>query len=88
MNSNNVNDLISFSKLPPASRTLIDEYYNDPELSVFARQALSSKSFYHPDGEQTRNVIIDAIDQAIQDNDYRGAIQKLNQNLTNLMYNN
>jgi hypothetical protein len=87
MDPNNVKNLIDFSKLPPANRTLIGEYYNDTELAVFSKQALSSKSFYHPDSKQVRNIFKDALDQTSIDQNYRDILQKLNQNLTNLMYN-
>lgn len=87
MNPENINSLISFSKLPPANRTLINEYYNDAELSIFAKQALSSKSFYHPDPRQVSVLLRNTLDQVNIDQNYRDAIQRLNQNLINLMYN-
>jgi len=48
-NEENVKGLLKTSKFPPANRNLISEYYNDPDISVFAKQALNSKSFYNPD---------------------------------------
>lgn len=84
----NVRTLVENYTIIPANRTLINEYYNDPELSVFVKQALNSKSYYHPETNQTKNIFIEIIEEANKTSDYSGAISKLNQKLTNLMYNN
>ena len=39
-------DYLTAANLPPANRVLINQYLNDPNLSPFARQALSSASIY------------------------------------------
>lgn len=84
----NLKTLIDFSKFPPANRALINEYYNDSDISVFAKQALSSKSFYNPDHQRVREFFLEAINSGNLNKDYRTSIDRLNQDLTNLMYNN
>lgn len=88
LRTDNVRTLVEFSKVPPANRALIDEYYNDDLLNIFVKQALSSKTFFHPDNILTKNAFIEIIDEVRYSNDYRDAIQTLNQNLTNILYNN
>jgi len=88
MSASNVKNIIDFSKLPPANRQLINEYYNDNDLSIFAKQALNSKSFYHPNNESLKDIFIKIIDKANTDRNYRNAISELSQDLTNLMYKN
>ncbi|MFA5230217.1 MAG: hypothetical protein WC422_02140 [Candidatus Paceibacterota bacterium] len=88
LKADNVKRLIEFSKLPPANRSLISEYYNDSLLNIFTKQALSSKTFFHPDSTLTKNAFIDIMDEVRYSNDYRDAVQTLNQNLTNILYNN
>lgn len=88
LKADNVKQLIEFSKLPPANRALIGEYYNDNLLNIFVKQALSSKTFFHPDNILTRNAFIDIMDKVRYNNDYDNAIRTLNQSLTNILYNN
>jgi hypothetical protein len=47
-------EVLKFSKFPPANRNLISEYYNDPDISIFVKQALNSKSFYTPDAKAVK----------------------------------
>ncbi len=84
----NMQSVLNFSKFPPANRTLISQYYNDPDLGIFAKQALNSKSFYHPDAKGVKDAFWKAIDSTNLDNNPRNSVEELNQNLTNLMYNN
>lgn len=44
------------TKLPPALRELLASNYNDPELGVFAQQALTARSWNSPDDKQTRDI--------------------------------
>lgn len=83
----NMKSLIKNDKIPPANRELISEYYNNPDLAVFAKQALNSKSYYHPT-EKVKDAFIQAIEEVNKTQDYKDAISKLGQDLTNLMYNN
>ena len=52
------------AKLPPALTSLIEKYKNDPELGVFARQALTARSWRQPDSnvvKQTFSNMIESI---------------------------
>ncbi len=42
------------TKRPPALRSLIQKYSDDPEIGVFVRQALTAKSWLKPDPEKTK----------------------------------
>ncbi|MDD3156178.1 MAG: hypothetical protein PHP14_01915 [Candidatus Pacebacteria bacterium] len=66
---------------------MISNYYNDTALGVFAKQALSSKSFYHPDKKQTKRIFRETIDQLSLDKNYRNALDKMSKDLTNLIHN-
>ena len=46
---------------PPAQRVEIQADENDPNLSVFATQALTAKSWYQPDDAQVSNIMNTAI---------------------------
>lgn len=51
-------------KKPPALRSLIEKYKNDPELGVFAKQALTARSWPQPDSnvvKQTFSNMIESI---------------------------
>ncbi len=85
--SQNVQEFIEYFNLPPATRDLISIYYNDPDLGVFAKQSLSSKSFYHPSKKQTKKIFKETLDQLALDRDYSNALDKMTQDLKNLIYN-
>jgi len=85
--SQNIQEFIEYFNIPPSTRDLISNYYNDTDLGVFAKQALSSKSFYHPDKKQTKKIFREAIDQLSLDKNYRNALDKMSKDLTNLIHN-
>jgi ABC-type glycerol-3-phosphate transport system substrate-binding protein len=45
------------NSLPPALYTLIEKYKNDPVLGVFARQALTARSWSQPDGTEVEKIL-------------------------------
>ncbi len=47
---------------PAARRDLIDQQQNEPEIGVFAKQALSAKSWYQADNLAVENILADLID--------------------------
>lgn len=47
---------------PVARRDLIDQQQTDPDLGVFAKQALSAKSWYQIDNVAIENILADLID--------------------------
>lgn len=46
---------------PPALRTLITENTNDPDLGVFARQALTARSWFQPSASRVKDIFNSAI---------------------------
>ena len=46
---------------PPALKSLIEEYQDDPELRVFANQILTAKSWRQPNPFETENILNKAI---------------------------
>ncbi len=47
---------------PPALRSLIEKYKNDPNLGVFARQALTARSWRQPDNAAIRQIFSNMIE--------------------------
>lgn len=50
------------SKRPPALRSLIQKYLNDPDLGVFARQALTARSWPQPDSAAIKQIFSNMIE--------------------------
>lgn len=50
---------------PPALRSLIDKYKSDPNLGVFAKQALTAKSWSQPDNNDVKQIFSDMIESVI-----------------------
>jgi multiple sugar transport system substrate-binding protein len=50
------------SKRPPALRSLIQKYLNDPDLGVFSQQALTAKSWPQPDSTAIRQIFSSMIE--------------------------
>ena len=50
---------------PPALRVLIEKYKNDPELGVFARQALTSRSWPQLDSVAIKKIFSDMIESVL-----------------------
>ena len=46
---------------PPALRSLINDYLANPDYSVFAKQALTARSWYEVDGAKIRNIMSSAV---------------------------
>lgn len=53
------------SKKPPALRSLIQKYINDPELGVFSRQALTARSWRQPDGNAIKQIFSNMIESIL-----------------------
>jgi len=49
-------------KKPPALRSLIEKYKNDPELGVFAKQALTARSWPQPDSNVVKQTFSNMIE--------------------------
>lgn len=63
--SNALFNYLSMSGHPPALRSLIGANTNDLEMGVFARQALTARSWAVPDEEKVRQILSNAIENAI-----------------------
>ncbi len=53
------------SKRPPALKSLISQLVTHPEMEVFARQALTARSWSQVDGEKVDQIFSDAIESVI-----------------------
>ncbi len=58
-------NFIQTAKKPPALRTLISKYINDPELGVFNRQSLTARSWRQPDEEAVKKIFSDMIESIL-----------------------
>jgi len=50
---------------PPALRTLIEKYKNDTVMGVFARQALTARSWSQPDNNAVKQIFSDMIESVL-----------------------
>ena len=50
------------ASLPPALLTLIEKYKNDAKFGVFARQALTARSWLQPDNTEVKKIFSDIIE--------------------------
>ncbi len=64
-NANTNSMYLQSSGLPPALRTLINQYQNDANLSVFSRQALSAYAISYSDKNKFDSVISDMIEAVL-----------------------
>lgn len=53
------------AKKPPALRSLIQKYINDPELGIFSRQALTARSWRQPDNNAIKQIFSDMIESIL-----------------------
>ncbi|MBI4385235.1 hypothetical protein HY573_00190, partial [Candidatus Parcubacteria bacterium] len=51
---------------PPARRDLIETFRSDPNLGVFAEQALTARSFYQYDSSQVEQIFADLIEAVVK----------------------
>ena len=56
---------LTATKHPPALRTLIQKYSDDPEIGVFAKQALTAQTWLKPDPEKVRLIFSQLIDAVV-----------------------
>ena len=74
------------TKKPPALKKLIAELINDPEGQVFARQALTARSWPRVDDAAARNIFSDAIfDVITSKSDAREALSRAQERVTRLL---
>lgn len=58
---------LQVSKKPPALRVLIQKYFNDPDLGVFASQALTAKSWKQKDNVGVRKIFSRMIESVLNE---------------------
>ena len=76
---------LGVSKRPPALRTLIKKIANDPDLGVFARQALTARSWPQPDNNKVKQIFSNMIESVLTAKlSRREALQKAENELNEL----
>lgn len=73
---------------PPALRSLIQRYINDAKWGVFARQALTAKSWPRPDNNAAKQAFSSAIENALSGRLTPETALENAQNKINSLYNN
>ncbi len=56
---------LTVTQHPPALRTLIQKYADDPNIGVFAKQALTAQSWLKPDAEKTKAIFSQMIQSVV-----------------------
>lgn len=69
---------------PPALRILISEHLNDPDLGVFARQALTARSFYQGDDITVSAIFDKVIKKAVSGGSISEVLQEAETELSKL----
>ncbi|HDY73292.1 MAG TPA: extracellular solute-binding protein [Candidatus Jorgensenbacteria bacterium] len=82
----NTTSYVQTTGKPPALKTVINRYLNDPDISVFTRQALTARSWPEPDPEQVTNIFEDMIDAVVKNGiRYTDALGTAERDITRLM---
>lgn len=77
---------MSATKNPPALRSLIGEVVNDSEMGMFARQALTARSWPEVDGGKVEEILNQAIETSIYgDADYNAALEEAYDEIVKLL---
>ena len=64
-NPQNSNAYLNLTGKPPALRGLINQYLSDPELGVFAKQALTARSWPQIDNSTVENIFSEMIESVL-----------------------
>ncbi len=64
-NQNNAKNYLQETQKPPALRFLINEYSNDPEIGIFAKQILTAKSWPQINDNKIETIFSDMIESVI-----------------------
>jgi len=70
---------------PPAGRSLVDEFLENPDVAVFARQALTAVSWYQPDyfaGEEIFTTMIESVKDGVSVGE---ALRRAEENVTTFL---
>ena len=58
-------EYLKASGRPPALRNLIQKYLNDPNIGVFAKQAMTARSWKQPDNNEVKKIFSQAIESVL-----------------------
>lgn len=85
-NETQAENYLTVTGKPPALRTLIQKYSDDPNIGVFAKQALTAQSWLKPDPEKTRLIFSQMIQSVISNRlDTYEAISQAERAVTDLI---
>ncbi|MDP3052780.1 MAG: extracellular solute-binding protein [bacterium] len=85
-NQTNAENYLQQTNNPPALRSLIQKYINDSALGVFAKQALTAKSWPQIDSDQIETIFSDMIESVISGKQTaKSAINQAEAQITQLM---
>lgn len=85
-NSDSQKAYLAEVKRPPALKKLIAEMVNDPEMEVWARQALTARSWTRVDAERARQIFSEAAASALSgQSDYKKALAQAEEKATQLL---
>lgn len=59
-------EYLKASGRPPALRTLINQYLNDPDLGVFSQQTLTARSWRQPNSKAVKQIFSDMIESVLK----------------------
>ncbi|MDP2856272.1 MAG: extracellular solute-binding protein [bacterium] len=79
---------LSITGKPPAGRLLIKEMLNDEKIGIFAKQALTAKSWSQKDAGENRQILLNMIESVVNgrlsiDNALSQAAEEINKTLNN-----
>lgn len=61
----NIENYVKLTKRPASRRDVIESQLEDPDLKIFAKQALSAKSWYQKDAAEIENIFINTIEEVV-----------------------
>ncbi|MDD5547706.1 MAG: extracellular solute-binding protein [Candidatus Pacebacteria bacterium] len=88
-NEASAENYLKLTGYPPALKTLVDKYIKDPNLGIFAKQALSSRSWPQIDSEAIANIFSEMIKSVNEKKlSSQAAIDQAELQVTDLMIKN
>ncbi len=84
--ADNAKNYFTSTGKPPALRSLVSQTLNDPDLSVFAKQALTARAWGEVDYTKTSGILSDAIEAVLSGRtSSRNALQEAEDKVTDLL---
>ena len=76
-NQDTAREYLKRSGYPPARRDLVEALRNDPDIGVFAEQALTARTWQQPDNRVVDRVFVEALDAVVAGRDtVEGALRR------------